>query len=262
MKQRGWGRIVNISSAAGAERQQDRHPGLRQRQGRPDRLDPADGARAGPLRHHGELHRARLHPVQPDHRAAVGQLRPGRPARSCWPGIAMRRLGQPEDIANGVRFFAADAVVLGHRADHRDRRRPCCCFDADDTATWRSWPSSSRVPSVSRDASAGHHGGRRAAGWPASSTSPAAGSRRPPATRWYAASGWAPAGAPTVLVYGHYDVQPTGDLAEWTTPPFELVVDGDVVARPRRHRRQGPGLHRAEDGPGVHGAGGRPAAAT
>jgi acetylornithine deacetylase/succinyl-diaminopimelate desuccinylase-like protein len=101
-------------------------------------------------------------------------------------------------------------------------------FDAGDAGYLRELSEYVAVPSVSRDAS--EKTMRAAAGWLASQLAFADGrlveTDGHPAVRgdWLGADG-----APTILVYGHYDVQPTGDLAEWVTPPFELTVDGDVM---------------------------------
>ena len=101
-------------------------------------------------------------------------------------------------------------------------------FDCTDSDYLRELSGLVAVPSVSRDAS--RQTMLAAAGWLAERLSFAGGrvveTRGHPVVlgEWLGA-----AAAPTILVYGHYDVQPTGDAAEWATPPFELTVDGEVM---------------------------------
>lgn len=84
------------------------------------------------------------------------------------------------------------------------------------------------IPSISRDADAPTM--QQAAQWVADRLAFARGRVEQTEGHPIVRGEWLEApDAPTVLVYGHYDVQPAGDLAAWRSPPFDLVRDRDVV---------------------------------
>jgi acetylornithine deacetylase/succinyl-diaminopimelate desuccinylase-like protein len=95
-----------------------------------------------------------------------------------------------------------------------------------------------RIPSVSAD-SAHSDDVRRACDWVCDFVRRAGGTAEvvPGSTAFPLAVGELrasedPERAPTVLVYGHFDVQPPAPLDEWVTPPFEPAVrDGRLYAR-------------------------------
>jgi len=101
-------------------------------------------------------------------------------------------------------------------------------FDPGDAAYLAELAEFVAVPSISRDAA--HGTMQEAAEWLAGQLGFAGGQVVQSAGHPVVLGSWlGAAGAPTVLVYGHYDVQPTGSEAEWISPPFELTRDGNVV---------------------------------
>jgi acetylornithine deacetylase/succinyl-diaminopimelate desuccinylase-like protein len=102
------------------------------------------------------------------------------------------------------------------------------CFEPTDDGYVAELAGYVAIPSVSRDAAPATM--RAAADWLAAQLAFAGGTVEPTDGHPVVRGEWLGApGAPTVLVYGHYDVQPPGALAEWKTPPFELVLDGEVI---------------------------------
>src|SRR5687767_8932242 len=99
----------------------------------------------------------------------------------------------------------------------------------DELKQYLAIPSISALPQHSGDV-------RRAAEWTASSIQSAGMQNvRLIDTRGHPVvyGDWLGApGKPTVLFYGHYDVQPVDPVELWTTPPFEANVrDGEIYAR-------------------------------
>ena len=105
---------------------------------------------------------------------------------------------------------------------------PALDFGADDETYLAELAELVAIPTVSRDADAETM--HAAARWLADRLAFAGGRVEETAGHPVVRGEWLGAPeAPTVLVYGHYDVQPTGSLDEWTTPPFGMIIDGDVA---------------------------------
>jgi len=112
--------------------------------------------------------------------------------------------------------------AIAYARDHADRF-------VEELKAWLRIPSISTDPAYAQDV-------RSAADWLAQQLRDAGMERvevmdTPGHPVVFASHGNDPA-RKTVLVYGHYDVQPPDPLEEWTTPPFEPVVrDGNLYAR-------------------------------
>ncbi len=145
---------------------------------------------------------------------------------------------------------------MGDRAGDLDRWRPLHLLTTA-TATCASSRRSSRSRVSASIPRTGTTCAAQPSGWRASSRSRAAEWWRPTATLPCWPSGSARPARPTILVYGHYDVQPPGDESRLDDAAVRAatVRDGRIYGA-RRDRRQGACRRRARDGEGAFAANG------
>jgi acetylornithine deacetylase/succinyl-diaminopimelate desuccinylase-like protein len=122
----------------------------------------------------------------------------------------------------------SDLVLGAYLEEHRSRV-------LDTLMSWLRIPSISAEPDRAGDVAASAQflaALLEDAGLEHVAILPTGPSDRPGAPAVYADWLHAGAEAPTVLIYGHHDVQPVDPLTEWTSGPFEpVVVDGELRAR-------------------------------
>jgi acetylornithine deacetylase/succinyl-diaminopimelate desuccinylase-like protein len=158
-------------------------------------------------------------------RSAAAASRGSRPASGRAPAGARTRSRSAAAASRGSRPASGRAAAAAALREARRGRRAQVAALADFV----------RIPSVSGDAR--HAAGRRrAAGWLAARLRAlgAGGVRTfgPPGAPLVTGAWPAPPGAPTLLIYGHYDVVAPEPLAAWRTPPFAPVVrDGFLCGR-------------------------------
>ena len=240
MKAAHGGRIINISSGAGLGISLTGIQAYASAKAAQIGMTRQLAHELGAVGHHRQQRRAGVRPIKPDHREAMGIVWRRGTARACRADRpeASRHTERhrPRRAVLRVRLCGLDyrpgaldrrwqmiaAAVLTHLRDNRDRT-------LGKLLEFASIPSVSTDPAHAADI-------ERAARWVAAEL----GAAGPFAVRTFPTAGnpvvygeWLGApDAPTVLVYGHYDVQPPDPIEKWNSPPWTPTLrDGRVYAR-------------------------------